>query len=309
MRRILIDLTKFALSAGLIWLAFSNIDGARAFSLLQTLHPGIIVAAVALLALQHVLGGLRFHQLMVQVQAPISRQVAVENAFVGIFFSQVFISFIGGDAVRIWRLVDGKVPMANAFRAVLFDRVLGFVSVMVLILLCVPVLFGLIADQAMRAGLLLAVLIGMLATLAFLMMHRLPAWLRRRRVFQAASDISVLALGISRQPAVAAYLFGLSLLIHVINVAAIFLIARGLGDTPGFMNFLALIPPVMLLAILPISFAGWGVREGSMVLALGLVGIGPERSVAISVCFGLCLLASGLPGGISLLRARKARPE
>ena len=43
-----------------------------------------------------------------------------------------------------------------------------------------------------------------------------------------------------------------------------------------------------------------------MLLALGLVGIGPEQSVAISICFGLCLLASSLPGAWGWLKQRKS---
>ena len=85
----------------------------------------------------------------------------------------------------------------------------------------------------------------------------------------------------------------------------IFLIAQGLGITVRFLDLLVLVPPVMLLAILPISFAGWGVREGSMALALALAGVSAEQSIAISICFGLALFASGLPGGVMWLIDRK----
>ena len=101
MHRLLVDLAKLALSGGLIWLSFSKIDSAKAFSLLGTLHPGIAIATVALLGIQHVLGGLRFQHLLAQLQTAISKLAAIDNVFVGLFFSQIFISFIGGDAVRV----------------------------------------------------------------------------------------------------------------------------------------------------------------------------------------------------------------
>lgn len=305
MRRLVIDLAKLILSAGLIWLSFSMIDSANAFALLRTLHPGVIAAAIALLVAQHFLGGLRFHRLLAHMQTPISKFAAVDNIFVGFFFSQVFISFIGGDAVRVWRLVDAQVPPSNAFQSVLFDRVLGFVSLIALIMLCLPALFVIVTDTAMRTSIVVTVLIGIFATLAFLLMHRLPLFLRRWRAFQIASSISTMALSISGRYATISYLLALSLLIQVANVAAIYLIALGLGIDARIMDFMVLIPPVMLLAILPISFAGWGVREGSMALALSLVGIPAEQSVAISICFGLCMLASGLPGAVIWLKTRK----
>jgi uncharacterized membrane protein YbhN (UPF0104 family) len=47
---------------------------------------------------------------------------------------------------------------------------------------------------------------------------------------------------------------------------------------------------VMLAASLPISFAGWGVRELSAVAALGFVGVLPQASVTGSVVFGVLSL-------------------
>ena len=305
MRQLLVTLVKLALSAGLIWLSFTKIDSANAVTLLRTLNPGLVGAAVALLMIQHLLGGLRFHNLLRQLQTPISRFSAINNIFVGFFFNQIFFSFIGGDAVRVWRLVDEKVPVSSAFKSVLFDRVLGFVSLIALIILSLPSLFTIVTDQAMRSSLLITTLIGIFATILFLLMHHLPTYFNRWRVFQIASDISSIALLISGRYAIISYLLCISMLIQIVNVIAIYLIAQGLGVEAHFMDFLVLIPPVMLLAILPISFAGWGVREGSMTLALGLVGIHAEQSVAISICFGLCMIVSGLPGGISWLKTRK----
>lgn len=305
MRRLYVDLAKLALSAALIWLSFSRIDSAAAFALLATVRPEAVTAAIALLVAQHALGGLRFHYLLAQLKTPISKLAAVDNVFIGFFFSQIFISFIGGDAVRVWRLADAGISPSAAFKSVLFDRVLGFVSLIALILIGLPALFAIVTDQTMRTNVVATVLIGVIATLAFLLMHRLPRFLQRWRVFGAASEISTLALSISRRPAAIAYLLGVSLLIQLANVFGMVVIAWGLGITSDFLNFLVLVPPVMLLAILPISFAGWGVREASMALALGLVGIHAEQSVAISICFGLCLLVSGLPGAIGWLKSRR----
>ena len=142
-----IDLAKLSLSLGLIWFSFSRIDSAQALVLLRTLHPVVVLLVIALLMVQHALGGLRFHQLLEQMKTPVSLRAAIENSFAGLFFGQIFLSFIGGDAVRILRLVNGALPAKEAFKAVLFDRVLGFISVIVLIALCLPLLFGIVTSR------------------------------------------------------------------------------------------------------------------------------------------------------------------
>lgn len=305
MRRILVVLLKLAISLALIWFAFSKIDTASAFRMLRSIHPGVVSGALALLVLQQFAAGTRLHRLMRLVRAPISLATAVDAVFVGVFFSQTFVSFIGGDAMRIWRVVRAGVPVSSAFKAVLLDRTAGFVALIALIVAGLPMLFRIMTDPAMRAGVMLAVILGMLGTLALLLMHRLPEALRRWRIFRIASDISSLAMSISSRGADISYLLGASLLIQVLNVVVMYVIAIGLGVEARFVEFLVLIPPVMLLAMLPISFAGWGVREGAMAVALSLVGIGAEQSVAMSVCFGLSLIVLGLPGGLIWFIVRK----
>ena len=62
--------------------------------------------------------------------------------------------------------------------------------------------------------------------------------------------------------------------------------------------FLLLAPLVTLVTTVPISVGGWGVREGAMVTALGLVNIPPSVALAVSIQFGLIMLVVGLPGGV-----------
>ena len=62
--------------------------------------------------------------------------------------------------------------------------------------------------------------------------------------------------------------------------------------------------PVILISLLPISFAGWGVREGAMVIGLGLIDVPMDKAVAVSVTFGLALLVSSLPGAVLIVANR-----
>ena len=50
----------------------------------------------------------------------------------------------------------------------------------------------------------------------------------------------------------------------------------------------SIVPAVMLVSMAPISFAGWGVREGAMIVGLGLAGIAAADALAVSVPSGCC---------------------
>jgi glycosyltransferase 2 family protein len=55
---------------------------------------------------------------------------------------------------------------------------------------------------------------------------------------------------------------------------------------------------VTLLTFVPISIAGWGVREAGMIAAFGLFDVPAAAALAVSIELGLANLALGLIGGI-----------
>ena len=55
-------------------------------------------------------------------------------------------------------------------------------------------------------------------------------------------------------------------------------------------------PLASLLMTVPISIAGWGVREGVMIIGFGFLGVTPESALAISLLYGLIMLVISLPG-------------
>jgi hypothetical protein len=62
---------------------------------------------------------------------------------------------------------------------------------------------------------------------------------------------------------------------------------------------------VMEIAMLPISIAGWGVREGMAIIAFSSFGVPSNVAFASSIVFALIILAVGLVGGALWLVDRR----
>ena len=60
------------------------------------------------------------------------------------------------------------------------------------------------------------------------------------------------------------------------------------------------VPAVLEIATLPISFAGWGVREGAAIVAFGTFGLPAHQALAASVAYGLAVFAASLLGALWL---------
>ena len=92
-------------------------------------------------------------------------------------------------------------------------------------------------------------------------------------------------------------IFGLLFFYHFLGIIAAYLLALSLGIDITFFD-IAWIGSVMgILAILPISFAGLGVREGSLVFLLGNYGIPPGDAVAYSFLLFFYTALVSLSGG------------
>ena len=73
---------------------------------------------------------------------------------------------------------------------------------------------------------------------------------------------------------------------------------------------------ILLITLVPISIAGFGVREGGTVLVLGAAGISATDATVLSLTGVTALVVASIPGGLAMLtssqgsgvRAARRRP-
>jgi hypothetical protein len=80
--------------------------------------------------------------------------------------------------------------------------------------------------------------------------------------------------------------------IQLCTMAAYLLAARQLTPDLGLLDVAAAAAVVMLAASLPISFAGWGIRELSAILALGAIGMPKEKALVVALLAGTMSLTA-----------------
>ncbi|GAB4369998.1 MAG: hypothetical protein Kow00114_30070 [Kiloniellaceae bacterium] len=286
---------KILVSAGLLAALAAASDLGAIGALLVRLDPLAALAAVALLAGIPVVSGLRWWLVGRAMAAPLALRDCVALMFVGTFFSQVLPTSIGGDAVRI--LYAGRrLSYGRAFNGVMLERASGLLALVVMVAGGALWLGARIDPAPLRLALLASLpgLVAVLAALCLLDSLPLPRLLLRaaRPFFALAADARRVLLA----PLVSLALLALSAVAQLLTVAAVFVLAEGLGLPLDFTAALAAVPAIVLITFIPLSFAGWGLREGAAAVMLGFVGIAAGEAVALSVLLGLGGLASSLPG-------------
>ena len=131
----------------------------------------------------------------------------------------------------------------------------------------------------------------------------LQRWMPTRHLAAAAA----ITWRILCAPGALVPIFILSVAIHLMTAVAAWCAARAVAADLSLFNALILVLPVILISIVPISIAGWGVRETAMVAAFAYAGLAQADGLIVSVLFGGGLLLLGIVGGVVwLLTAERA---
>jgi hypothetical protein len=273
---------KVVLSVLLVWLCFRSANAGEVLATLARVQVGALLTCLAFMIGHTLLCAWRWRLVChaLGVAAPEPRD-ALRWTALSVTLSQALPSTVGGDAYRIGALGRQQGWVAAA-RSVVHDRLSGFWMLGVL-----AAAGGLLALwlAGESGGLVFVALIGALFVLALPVLVRLPLMAKEAEAFR----------GLLRD----ARLASICLAIHGMTLGAFAVLSAGLQ--PGsdlWWQAVLVAPGVMLAAALPVSLAGWGVREGAMVIALGLFGVPTREALALSIAYGLMLLVTGALGAL-----------
>lgn len=292
---------KILVSAGILALLARKIDFAAVGAAMAEVSGAAIAGVLLVMIVQQIAVGGRWVLIMRVLAVPLELGAAVPVVYVCTLFNQFLPSYIGGDGYRIYWLHREGAPLARSVRGVLIDRVSALIALVLMLGVTMPLVARLLPDPLIQAGFWIIFAAGLAGTAGFLFFDLLPlpAFLRPYvgQVAELSADARAVLLGSGRGAAIAL----LALLVHLLTGVAIFTMAGGLGIPIGLSDSLLLVAPIAFAAALPISVSGWGVREGTIVAILSLLGIPKEPTLALSLLLGLCALANGLLGLLPLL--------
>ncbi|MBX9829372.1 MAG: flippase-like domain-containing protein [Xanthobacteraceae bacterium] len=288
---------KIAVSAALLYFATRRIHVDMISERLKDLDPAWLIAAVGIGLLQTGLGAARWQRITSHCGAAMPQEQALRFNLIAAFFNQVLPSTVGGDAARIVLAARAGNGWRTATYSVLLDRFIGVLALAMVVTAGLYWSFALIANPLGRLVLLAVGLGSLMAAAAFLALGNLPL-LARWRLTRRLADLSKLARGLLFSRAAAPKVLLLSFVIHLMTAALAWSAARAVAAQLSYLDALLLVLPVMLIVTIPISIAGWGVRESTLVLAFSYAGLPESDGLLVSVLMGGAMFAVGILGGL-----------
>ena len=289
-------LVSAGLLLGLVW----RLDADAVLPRLAGMRPAWVLVAVAISVAQVAVLAWRWCFTAGRLGVALTFPEAWREYYLSIFLNQVLPGGVLGDVSRGWRHARAQARLAApggpAVRAVIFERVSAqavMAAVAVISLLGLPV--------TLSAGSWPAV-VGAGAAAAALVAVASVAWLRRQT--GAASWVGRVLVELTAAhrsgPALAAQAASAVLVVGT-YLATYLVAARAVGVETPIPVLLPLVAPVLMTMLIPVTVAGWGLREGAAALLWEAVGLTAADGVVVSVAYGLLVLLGSLPGAVLLL--------
>ena len=304
---------KFGVSGVLIWyLLRYKVDLGAAKARLLEVEFDMVLLAAAILVVQAAICALRWGAVLEAIRAPLGFIKALTLFLIGAFFSQALPSSVGGDAVRVYKAYQGGLTLSGAVNGVMLERAATVIVIVPLVAALMPMFLNRVDDQAGAWILSTLVPFAVVAVcgLALLMaLDRLPGGLMRWRLVRGLTYLATDTRRLFLAPRHAVKALGWAAIGHANVALAIMVLARGLDIDVAWIDCLVLMPLVLLVTTVPVSIGGWGVREGAMVFAFGLIGVSEHSAFVLSFLFGLLVIAVSLPGGLIWLLSGEKRAD
>jgi len=305
-------LLKVAFSCAVLYVIVTRANVGETLGTLKLIAPISVLIGLTLAFLQSACSGARLSVIveLYKRRLPLgdSFRITLESAF----FSQTFVSFLGGDALRIWRIRRCGMPLRQAASTVVLDRLVGIAVNHVFLLVALPWLLAEISDHVIRVVLIVLAVAGVAGIACILLLgsygarDHVASRLDHSRIGRLISELVTVGRQFLHPEAKLLTAALVSLIIVLINSLIFFSLLLGWGVAPlAAFGCALLVPAVLEIAMLPISIAGWGVREGAAMIAFSGFGVPSNIALGSSIVFASITLAVGLTGGLLWLVDRR----
>lgn len=317
-RRWLILLVRLTVTAALFALVLRRIELDRLLQIASEVQPGYVVLLLVCSLAERLFGAWRWYLLLRDHHSAISFGAVLRLTFVSALVGVLLPGAVGTYAVRAYGIARITSDLGISVASLVADRLL--VGMAMLIVLCVGLItagdlfppeiirWTAIAAVGTTVGTLIVVHPGVGALFGRLLRYR---WLRPLQRVAAACYAFMAELRSQPLEMVAFLIAALLLQLIRVSVVTAGLWAVGIDVSP--LVVLVLMPITVFALLIPISFAGLGVREATFVYLLGLIGVPAEAAFAGALLIYASALLSTLPGALFLAggrinTARRKRP-
>ncbi|MCB2207351.1 MAG: flippase-like domain-containing protein [Bacteroidetes bacterium] len=275
-KKLIITILKFGLTAFALYFVFQKIEFTNVLAIYKQSNVAYLILALLFFAASKVLSAFRLQFFLKQTGVFISQWVNIKLYALGMFYNLFLPGGISGDGYKIYLLQKNyKTGTGKLFGAVLTDRISGMSALTILALIIFS--FHTVPVQGHTFGFLLVPMV--LLVLYFFMRWFYSYFL------QVYSVTLFFSLGV-----------------QLLQLMCTWMIVLALGETQQVWSYLLVFLVSSIIAILPISIGGMGVRELTFLYGAKILGINADLAVSVSLMFYIITAVISFIGIVYVIR-------
>jgi len=289
-----IFLLKLILTLSLLYAVYYYVDVSLVWQHILAINPWYLLAAWLCIVVGYVLCGLRWAWMAQGLGIEVSRKQKIKLYFLGMFTSLFLPSTIGGDVVRGILLAKGEGRQGlglSAAASVILDRLNGMYALISLLTISMFFFSWPMAWWVSWMMLVIGMWVGLL----------LYPWFHVR-LPQFFNKIKSLPLHAKRFQKMWWRSLPVSFVFQAMVVQAHVFLAMAVGLEMNWFAISNMVGLVALVATLPISLNGFGIREAGYVGFAVYFGASSESATAMAALWIIVLSLAALPGAFILWR-------
>ncbi|WP_176712575.1 lysylphosphatidylglycerol synthase transmembrane domain-containing protein [Acidithiobacillus ferrivorans] len=292
-------LLQIVFTVGILFWLLHNTNWQELGQRFAALRPLWFVAAVLSYAMNLSVSAIRWRIILMAMERSAPMLWLLRLNWVGAYFNQVLPGSVSGDVIRAWYTRHQTHSMPLALAAVFGDRFMGL-GALIAIAAVAFVLGGARVGLLPQMGWTIGILIFAYVLIVFLILSPLLNFLEKfaGKLGEKLHDIRLGMAALLRHRLALGGTIALSFVVQFFSILTFWLLARALGEAPDAVAIWVVWPVISLFLALPISFAGWGLREGLMVFYLSYLHMGHDQALALSLLLGFTGVLTSLPGAL-----------
>ena len=294
---------KIVISILVLFALFRTMDTSTLGQLMQQIDLSFWLLAMGMLFLQILALTFRWTDLVNLRKPQITYGSGLRMTVASQLASILLITSIGGVVVRIAMLMQSGISLAKSICVTVTDRLMTLFALVLLALIFLPAFRSFVDHPVFNALAMTGALTGLVIFLfvpLFFQESLRKLILSNRKIASAYGYLRDL---VSDYPLLARITLT-SLMGQVFYFLAVYFISLSAGAHIDILTLLCVLPVITLIASLPVSFGGWGIREGAFIYGLGLIGIPAEMAFLISIQIGILTMLSVVLAGLPALMHR-----
>lgn len=314
-------LISFALLGVLIYW----IDLGRMWTILLKADVLLLILALMITTCNRILMAIKWNILLRAKGIHLSwnevTRIYYTSTFLGLFLPPT----VGMDTVKAYRVSRKGADLTDVISSIVMERVLGMIALLVFGIMGGIIFITMYADVdfnmmsvlrlfvALAIGGVLLFVVSLSKSFGAVVLKFFDIVPKRGKYVRKASEkLEILYRSFHRyseNKGVIGVFFMLTCVENVLPIIRPFIIALAL-DAYVPLSYLFVIVPIELVLIrLPISFDGFGIREGIFVYFLALIGMGPDVAFTIGLTNHLLFLIAIVPGWLFYVMDGKYREK